>query len=65
MVTRLGEGGMGVVHLGQAADGRRLAVKVLRPHVVGDDEARAVAFGQNPHRPIGDARHRRENRPIA
>jgi hypothetical protein len=31
---------MGVVHLGQAADGRRLAVKVLRPHVVGDDEAR-------------------------
>jgi serine/threonine protein kinase len=40
MLTRLGEGGMGVVHLGQAADGRRLAVKVLRPHVVGDDEAR-------------------------
>ncbi|RYP88899.1 hypothetical protein EKO23_00195 [Nocardioides guangzhouensis] len=41
LLTRLGEGGMGVVHLGQAADGRRLAVKVLRPHVVGDDEARA------------------------
>jgi len=40
LLTRLGEGGMGVVHLGQAADGRRLAVKVLRPHVVGDDEAR-------------------------
>ena len=40
MLTRLGEGGMGVVHLGQAADGRRLAVKVLRPHVDGDDEAR-------------------------
>jgi serine/threonine protein kinase len=31
---------MGVVHLGRAVDGRRVAVKVLRPHVVGDDEAR-------------------------
>ena len=40
LLTRLGEGGMGVVHLGQAADGRRLALKVLRPHIVGDDEAR-------------------------
>jgi serine/threonine protein kinase len=31
---------MGVVHLAEAADGRRVALKVLRPHVVGDDEAR-------------------------
>lgn len=31
---------MGVVHLGQSEDGRRAAVKVLRPHIVGDDEAR-------------------------
>lgn len=40
LLTRLGEGGMGVVHLGQAPDGRRVAVKVLRQHVIGDREAR-------------------------
>ena len=33
---------MGVVHLARrAADGERVALKVLRPHIVGDDEARA------------------------
>lgn len=32
---------MGVVHLGQRASGERAAIKVLRPHVVSDDEARA------------------------
>lgn len=32
---------MGVVHLAQAPDGSRVALKVLRQHVVGDDEARA------------------------
>lgn len=32
---------MGVVHLARDASGRRVALKVLRPHVVGDDEARA------------------------
>lgn len=32
---------MGVVHLAQAPDGRQVALKVLRPHVVGDDEGRA------------------------
>src|SRR6185295_17079462 len=31
---------MGVVHLAQGADGARVALKVLRPHIVGDDEAR-------------------------
>ena len=31
---------MGVVHLAQTLDGRRVALKVLRPHVVGDAEAR-------------------------
>jgi hypothetical protein len=40
LLTRIGEGGMGVVHLAQGPDGRRAALKVLRPNVVGDDESR-------------------------
>lgn len=32
---------MGVVHLAQKPGGARVALKVLRPHIVGDDEARA------------------------
>ena len=40
LLALIGEGGMGVVHLAQGPDGRRVALKVLRPHIVGDSEAR-------------------------
>lgn len=38
--SQLGEGGMGVVYHGVDARGRSAAVKVLRPHVAGDQEGR-------------------------
>jgi predicted Ser/Thr protein kinase len=40
LVQRLGEGGMGVVHLGLDDGGRAVAVKVMRAHVAADPDAR-------------------------
>jgi eukaryotic-like serine/threonine-protein kinase len=41
LTARLGAGGMGVVYLGHAGDGRQVAVKVLRPEYADDAEFRA------------------------
>lgn len=41
LVHRIGEGGMGLVYLAVDQTGRAVAIKVLRPHVSYDTEARA------------------------
>jgi serine/threonine protein kinase len=40
LVQQLGEGGMGVVHLALAPDGKAVAIKVLRAHIAADPDAR-------------------------
>ncbi|GAA1988735.1 serine/threonine-protein kinase [Catenulispora subtropica] len=41
LLGRLGSGGMGHVYLGQTSDGRKVAVKVIRPEFAADPEFRA------------------------
>lgn len=45
LTGRLGAGGMGVVYLGLARDGRPVAVKVMRPELAGNPEFQA-RFGR-------------------
>ena len=40
LIQRIGQGGMGVVHLALDPSGRAVAIKVLRPHIADDPEAR-------------------------
>ena len=40
LIQRIGQGGMGVVHLALDPSGRAVAIKVLRPHIAEDPEAR-------------------------
>ena len=57
LLTKLGEGGMGVVHLARRGDGDRVALKVLRAEVIGErhriarfqQEARAASALSHPN----------------
>ncbi|MFB4280379.1 MULTISPECIES: serine/threonine-protein kinase [unclassified Nonomuraea] len=44
VIGKIGEGGMGVVHLGLDGAGREVAIKVLHPHVAADLKARDRLF---------------------
>jgi hypothetical protein len=44
VMRKIGEGGMGVVHLGVDDAGREVAIKVLHPHVAADLKARDRLF---------------------
>ncbi len=46
LTGRLGEGGQGVVYLGEDADGRGVAVKLLHAQFTGDAKARARFAGE-------------------
>ncbi|MBO2458387.1 serine/threonine protein kinase [Actinomadura sp. LCR2-06] len=46
LAGRLGTGGQGTVYLGESADGRRVAVKLLHPHLIVEERARARFLGE-------------------
>ncbi|MEV4254861.1 protein kinase [Spirillospora sp. NPDC049652] len=43
---RLGTGGQGTVHAARGPDGRRVALKLLHPHLVADERARSRFLGE-------------------
>jgi serine/threonine protein kinase len=51
LLGRLGEGGMGTVYLARSGDGRRVALKVIRPELAADND-----FIRRFHREVGAAR---------